>query len=46
MCALTGAVAELVMEVLFSPLGYRVVASWRKHQVGQEYLTYIQEGKQ
>ena len=46
MCALTGAVAELVMEVLFSPLGYRVVASWRKHQVGQEYLTYMQEGRQ
>ena len=46
MCALTGAVAELVMEVLFSPLGYRIVASWRKHQVGLEYLTYLQEGKQ
>ena len=46
MCALTGAVAELVMEVLFSPLGYRIVASWRKHQVGQEYLTYMQEGRQ
>lgn len=46
MCALTGAVAELVMEVLFSPVGYRIVASWRKHQVGQEYLTYMQGGRQ
>ena len=46
MCALTGAVAELVMEVLFSPVGYRIVAHWRKHQVGQEYLAHLQEGKE
>ena len=38
MCALTGAVAELVMEILFSPIGYRMVKKWKKEQVGQAYL--------
>ena len=43
-CALTGAVAELIMEVIFSPFGYRVVTKWRAHDVGREYLTYINGG--
>ena len=45
-CALTGAVAELIMEVLFSPIGYRIVSRWRRYNVGQEYLEYINGGKQ
>ncbi len=44
-CALTGAVAELIMEVIFSPFGYRIVTEWRKHNVGQEYITFINGGK-
>ena len=44
MCALTGAMAELIMEVMFSPFGYRVVKKWKKHNIGQEYLAYIKEG--
>lgn len=45
-CALTGAVAELIIEIAFSPIGYRVVTKWKKHKVGQEYLDYINGGKQ
>ena len=45
MCALTGAVAELVMEVLFSPIGYRITKKWRENAVGKEYLEYIGKGK-
>ena len=45
-CALTGAVAELIMEVLFSPFGYRIVLNWKQYNVGQEYLSYINGGKQ
>ena len=45
MCALTGAVAELIMEILFSPVGYRIVANWRKKNIGHEYLEYISEGR-
>lgn len=40
-CALTGAVAELIMEIIFSPWGYRIVAKWKKHGVGTEYLEYV-----
>lgn len=43
MCALTGAVAELIMEVAFSPIGYRVTQKWKKEQVGKEYLDSIAE---
>lgn len=41
MCALTGAVAELIMEVLFSPIGYRIVTGWKANSVGKEYLEFV-----
>ena len=43
MCALTGAVAELVMEIAFSPIGYRIVKGWKKNSVGKEYLELFTE---
>ena len=45
MCALTGAVAELIMEIIFSPIGYRIVTNWRKNAVGKEYLDYMSKGR-
>ena len=42
-CALTGAVAELIMEILFSPFGYRILMRWKEQNVGAEYLSYIKE---
>lgn len=42
MCALTGAVAELIMEMVFSPIGYRIVTKWKENSVGKEYLDYIE----
>lgn len=44
-CALTGAVAELIMEIVFSPFGYRIVEKWRENEVGKEYLDYIGKEK-
>lgn len=41
MCALTGAVAELIMEIAFSPIGYRITKKWQAEFVGKEYLDYI-----
>ncbi|MBQ4330327.1 MAG: VUT family protein [Spirochaetaceae bacterium] len=38
-CALIQAAWELLCEVLFSGLGYKVVCSWEQEQVGQDYLT-------
>lgn len=44
MCALTGAVAELIMEIIFSPIGYRIVTKWKANAVGKEYLEYVGKG--
>lgn len=44
-CALTGAVAELIMEILFLPIGFHLVAKWKKLKVGQEYLDYVKGEK-
>ena len=44
-CALTGAVAELLMEIAFSPFGYRIVTKWKENAVGKEYLEYIAKGR-
>jgi len=45
MCALTGAVAELIMEVAFSPIGYRITQKWRAENIGKEYLDALEKGK-
>ena len=42
MCALTGAVAELLMEIVFSPIGYRITRKWKENSIGKEYLEYIE----
>lgn len=40
-CALTGMVAELLMEVIFSPIGYHVSKSWKRDGVGETYFAYM-----
>ena len=44
-CALTGAVAELLMQIFFSPFGYRITKKWQDTAVGKEYLDFIKAGK-
>ena len=41
-CAVTGAVVELIMEIIFSPIGYRISKRWRAENVGKEYFEYIE----
>ena len=41
-CSLTGAFAELLCEVIFSPVGYRVSRQWEAEHVGQQYLDYTE----
>lgn len=41
-CAVTGAAAELLMEMLFSPIGYRIVSRWKANGIGDEYFQYIE----
>lgn len=38
MCSLCGATAELLSEVIFSPIGYKVCKKWDATGVGKEYL--------
>jgi uncharacterized PurR-regulated membrane protein YhhQ (DUF165 family) len=39
-CSLTGAAAELLFEVIFSPVGYRVCRTWEIEGVGSQYLQF------
>ena len=40
-CSLTGAFIELLFEIVFSPLGFKITQRWKKERVGQEYLDYV-----
>lgn len=37
-CAFTGCILELLSEVIFSPLGYKVSKGWERDNVGKAYL--------
>lgn len=39
-CAALGMVAELLMEIFFSPIGYAISKKWKKDNVGKEYFDY------
>ena len=46
MCALTGAIAELIMQIIFSPIGYRITKKWKDESVGKDYFSLLErEGK-
>ena len=40
-CAITGAIVELLCEVIFSPIGYKVSKQWEADNVGEKYFTFI-----
>lgn len=37
-CSLIGAGLELIFEVIFSPIGFKVLKNWEKHDVGKSYF--------
>lgn len=37
-CSLTGAVFELIIELIFSPLTYRISRNWHKNKIGIDYM--------
>ena len=43
MCSLLGATCELILEIVFSPIGYLVCKNWKKNNIGQQYFEYIGE---
>ena len=40
-CAITGMIVELLCEVIFSPIGYRVSRKWKTEQVGKTYFELV-----
>ena len=38
-CSVLGACLELVMEIIFSPIAYKVCKKWKEENVGQEYFS-------
>ena len=40
-CSLLGALLELIVEAIFSPIGYIVSKNWKKNNVGQQYFDYL-----
>ena len=40
-CAVTGAIIELLFEVVFSPIGYRIVKHLEDDNVGNDYLNLV-----
>lgn len=42
-CSITGCLIELVCEIIFSPIGYKVCKKWDAHNVGSAYLDRDQE---
>ena len=45
-CSLLGALLELLMEVVFSPIGYAVSKNWKKNNVGEQYFDYLRRRKE
>ena len=43
LCAITNALVELVFEVIFSPVGYKVSKKWKEENVGSDYINYIND---
>lgn len=37
-CSIFGAFIELGSEIIFSPLGYRIVSYWKKNRIGEKYI--------
>lgn len=44
-CSLIGAGLELMMEIVFSPIGYMITKHWKKHNIGKDYFEYINRGE-
>lgn len=40
MFAATGALVELICEIIFSPVGYKIVKKWEEQGVGDTYLSF------
>lgn len=44
-CAFIGMIIELLCEVLFSGIGYKICQNFKKNDVGKEYFEYVKSNK-
>jgi uncharacterized PurR-regulated membrane protein YhhQ (DUF165 family) len=44
-CSVFGATCELLCEVLFSGIGFKILQNWEKENVGNEYISYRKKCK-
>ena len=42
-CSFTGCIMELLCEMIFSPIGYKVSKQWEDEHVGQTYLEEVEK---
>ena len=42
-CSILGACLELLMEVIFSPIGYHICKKWKQEHVGENYIKEHQQ---
>lgn len=45
LCSLTGALMELLCEIVFSPFGYKICRYWEKNGIGNPYIQFKAEAK-
>ena len=45
-CAIIGGLTELVLQIIFSPVGFKVAENWRKRGVGAEYVALVPQAKE
>ena len=45
-CSLTGAVLELIFEIVFSPIGFKLAEKWREQGIGAEYIALVPEAQE
>lgn len=44
-CSILGAIIELALEIVFSPIGYTICNKWKKNNIGDEYFKLIEVNK-
>ncbi len=44
-CSVVGAALELVLEIVFSPIGYRISKKWKQEDVGKQYFDLVARNK-
>lgn len=41
LCSVTGSLFELIFQVIFSPIGYKVIKKWKQENIGMEYFNFV-----